>query len=128
MWPPNLTGWASNSFKSNDSSTPGNRVAVIVPFAGWSRMRSIVFANADQLSLGDLDVGQFAGAKFGEEVAVGHGLGRFDWEQLQNEVERQQEQYDVDDCKYPSVLLLAFHRACFMHACGQPLSPLKIWC
>ena len=30
MWPSNFTCWASNSFKSNDSSTPGSRVAVIV--------------------------------------------------------------------------------------------------
>ena len=82
-------------------------------------MRSIVFANADQLSLRDLDVAQFSSAKFSEEVAVGHGLGRFDWEQLKNEVERQQEQYDVDACKYPSALLLTFHLLDLMHVANH---------
>jgi hypothetical protein len=85
----------------------------ILPRSGF---RIVVFPNADQLSLRDLDLAQFAGAKFSEEVTVGHRLGRFDWKQLQNEVERQQEQPDVDDCQYPPMSLLAFHLPVSVHA------------
>ena len=35
-------------------------------------MRGVIFAYANQLSFGDLDAGQVAGSKFGEELAIGN--------------------------------------------------------